>query len=224
MPVRWIPPSFAGHTSCVRPMNQNWSRRLLQVLCLRSSLHRGRLRPGEAHWLPEACNNSGTGPRLGHHIAVHCCFCQVSNGPTLQSCEKSHLLDGALGVWRAHSQSLTWRCSYSPIFVEALKPPKVDFLSFLCPILVLMTSLLLALHVVWGFSGVYATTSPLLPLSIWFLGLLFLPSLFFWSLCLSLAIILGNSLPWIFWGLLKEFSAFHLDFFNPAYYRYWQFP
>lgn len=133
MTIKWIPPSFAGHTSCVRPMSQNWSRRLLQVLCLRSSLHRGRLRPGDTHWLPEACNNSGTGPRLGHHIAVHCCFCQVSNGPTLQSSEKSHLLDGALGVWRAHSWSLTWRCSYSPIFVEALKPPKVDFLSFLCP-------------------------------------------------------------------------------------------
>lgn len=76
-------------------------------------------------------------------------------------------------------------------------PPKVDFLSFLCPILGLMTSLLLALHVVWGFPDVYAPASPLLPLSIWFLGLLFLQSLFFWSLCLSLAIILGNSLLYL---------------------------
>lgn len=34
------------------------------------------------------------------------------------------------------------------MFIKTLKSPKVDFLSFLCPILGLMTSLLLALHVV----------------------------------------------------------------------------
>lgn len=186
MTVRLVAPWFARHTSCVKPMSRNWSRRHLQVLCLSSSLHRGRLRLGEGTDFLKHMIIQGQIPILVTTLWSTVVFakCQGAQPYNLVlSCEKSHLLNGALCVWRAHSRSLTWRCHYSPTSVVALKAPKVDFLSFLCPILGLMTSLLLALPAVWGFPGVYATTSPLLPLSIWFLGLLFPRSIFIWSLC-----------------------------------------
>lgn len=117
-------------------MNRNWSRRHLQVLCLSSSLHRGRLRLGEAHWLPEACGNSGTDPRLGHHIVVHCCLCQVSRGPTLQSCAF---------LWKVSPSEWSPWCLEGTLSVLNLK---MQLQSYFC----------------WGFKGPQSGFS-LLPLS-----------------------------------------------------------
>lgn len=211
MIVRWIPPSFAGHTSCVGPMSQNWSRRLLQVLCLRSSLHRDRLRLGEVHWLPEACNNWGTDPCLGHHIAVHCCLCQVSSGPTLQSCAflwkvspsewSPWCLKGALSVYNLKMQLQSY-------FRWGFKAPQSGFsllpLSNSGPNDFTTFSTVSGLGISWCLcdrvpssaiehlvSGASVSTQSLL------LVPLFVTSHHSWSF---------SALPWTFWDLLRFFS------------------
>lgn len=226
MTVRWIAPWFAGHTSCVKPMSRNWSRRHLEVLCLSSSLH--RLRLGEAHWLPEACDNSGTDPCPGHHIVVHCCLCQVSSGPTLQSCAflwkvspsewSPWCLEGTLSVFNLKlllQSYFRWgfkgpQSGFSLLPLSNSGPNDLTTFSTACG---LGISRCLCHHVLssaieYLVSGASVSTQSLL------LVPLFVTSPHSWSF---------STLPWTFWGLLKDFSPFCLDFFNPVYYCYWQF-